>query len=338
MEKAPADAVPGTTPTPSPWWIECSETVGIDQVLALAAPSARHLVQLASGRLTLRLFRLAGPGFQVHGGASNLPLRSVGTTPADGSVTVTFVLDAPGRCTLHGQPVFAADAVLWPPDLEYDGIAPAGYRWATVILPEGVADTLGGGATGPLRSKGGALRVASLTPGTREEVARLLAAVGAWRRPAIVDLDPPACRELRARWHDLLERVFCRARPPAPAPRALATALRVVRDVESHWLARLGHAHRLREACEAARASERTVEAAFRRVLGLSPLRYLRLLRAHALFLELRRQDDAAPDTVQEAEARCGIAHPSRFAARYRAIFGELPSATLANARASRKR
>lgn len=332
---ARVDAVSGKSPSPSPWWIECSETVGIDQVLALAAPSARHLVQLAPGRLRLRLFRLAGPGFEADGGWTNLPLRSVGTTPANGSSTVTLILEAASACTMHGHQVAAGEAVVWPADLEYDAIAPGGYRWVTVILPDAVADTLGGIASEQARRNGNGLRIGPLPRSLRTELRSLLHAVGAWRKPAIVDLDPNACRPLRYRWYDLVEHVFRRVRPAPDPPRALATASRVVRDVEAHWLADLGRRQRLPEACAAAGVSARTVESAFQRILGVPPSRYLQLLRAHALFLELRRRDDGAPASVQEAEARCGVLHPSRFASRYHAIFGERPSTTLQTARSA---
>jgi AraC-like DNA-binding protein len=316
------------TPHPSPWWIECTETVGADQVLGLAAPSARHLVQLTPGRLRLRLFRLAGPGLELDGGQANLPLRAVGTTPPSGQATVSILLDAPGPCTMQGYAVTAGDALVWPPGWEYDGIAPAGYRWATTLVPDVIAETLGGIKAERARANQPELRVARLTPNMLDEVRALLDAVGAWREPEIADLDPRVCRGFRDRWYDLLEIVLRRAeRAPAsgaPAARALA----VVRAVEEHWLGYLGQTEKLQVACDAVGASPRTVETAFHRVLGLSPTRYLATLRAHALFRELRRTDSEAPRTVGEAEARCGIAHPSRFAARYRSIFGENPSET----------
>lgn len=59
--------------------------------------------------------------------------------------------------------------------------------------------------------------------------------------------------------------------------------------------------------------------------MQISPVTYLRALRLNQVRTELRRECTA---TVGEIAARWGFWHPSRFAADYRAMFGELPSAT----------
>ncbi|MFG1922383.1 AraC family transcriptional regulator [Cryptosporangium sp. NPDC048952] len=77
---------------------------------------------------------------------------------------------------------------------------------------------------------------------------------------------------------------------------------------------------------------ERTLQLAFARQVGAPPMAYLRRVR-----LELARDQllAAAPDgglTVLDVAIGCGFGHAGRFAAGYRARFGESPSATLRRA------
>jgi AraC-like DNA-binding protein len=119
--------------------------------------------------------------------------------------------------------------------------------------------------------------------------------------------------------HSHTDAIF--AAKPFPAPRALRLALELIHDAEP--AAVLSAADIARHAG----VSERTLYGVFRRRFGVSATAYLRRERLERAHAEL-----AAPDrctTVAEVAARNGFAHPSRFAAAYRARFGELPSQTL---------
>ncbi|MEX5235844.1 helix-turn-helix transcriptional regulator [Kocuria arenosa] len=85
---------------------------------------------------------------------------------------------------------------------------------------------------------------------------------------------------------------------------------------------------------DAARAAETTTEMlvrAFRanHPLQLSPAQYLRRTRLAAAHHDLVGADPTAGDTVREIAARWGFAHPGRFAAAYRAVYGVTPRHTL---------
>ena len=76
--------------------------------------------------------------------------------------------------------------------------------------------------------------------------------------------------------------------------------------------------------------SERKLSELFRRFLGKSAKQYqldnrLRLARS-------KLRNPTPNMTVTRALTECGIEHHGRFAARYRARFGEPPSATLSAA------
>ncbi|MFF2052927.1 helix-turn-helix transcriptional regulator [Leifsonia sp. NPDC058194] len=77
----------------------------------------------------------------------------------------------------------------------------------------------------------------------------------------------------------------------------------------------------------AARLSPRGLQNAFERLLGTTPMRYLRDLRLEAARTDLRAAQ--AGDTVAIIAHRWGFVHLPRFAHYYRDAFGENPGETL---------
>lgn len=75
--------------------------------------------------------------------------------------------------------------------------------------------------------------------------------------------------------------------------------------------------------------SERSLHLAFRRQFGISPMSYVRRRRLEQAHDELLRLDPGAGTRVTDVALRHGFAHTGRFAAVYRARFGEPPSTTL---------
>jgi AraC-like DNA-binding protein len=74
--------------------------------------------------------------------------------------------------------------------------------------------------------------------------------------------------------------------------------------------------------------SERTLQYAFKRVMGMSPTTYLTRLRLHYACDELRRHHPRST-TVSKVAMRWGFWHWGDFARVYREYIGELPSETL---------
>jgi transcriptional regulator GlxA family with amidase domain len=72
----------------------------------------------------------------------------------------------------------------------------------------------------------------------------------------------------------------------------------------------------------------RSVQYAFRRHLGVTPLEYLRRVRLDRAHRDLQAADPAV-DTVRAIAGRWRFAHPGRFSIQYKRIFGAAPSATL---------
>jgi AraC-like DNA-binding protein len=100
---------------------------------------------------------------------------------------------------------------------------------------------------------------------------------------------------------------------------------RAVEYLEAHLAERIT----LGDVARAAGRSARTVDAAFREHLGVSPMTHVRNLR-------LDRVRAALPASRQKTSVialNAGFTHLGRFAAAYRERFGELPSATRAGHR-----
>lgn len=78
----------------------------------------------------------------------------------------------------------------------------------------------------------------------------------------------------------------------------------------------------------AAHVTARAVQMAFRRHLDTTPTEYLGRVRLEYAHRELAAADPAK-ESITAVAYRWGFASPSRFAARYRAAYGALPSQTL---------
>jgi AraC-like DNA-binding protein len=120
--------------------------------------------------------------------------------------------------------------------------------------------------------------------------------------------------------HSYSEEISAQTRPGSSA--TIARAVSLVNDrADEPWsstsLARAVH------------VSVRGLQEGFKRDVGRPPMRYLRDVRLRRVHSALR---GAAPGgtSVQIVAAHWGFVHMGRFAAAYRAAFGESPSTTLA--------
>lgn len=106
----------------------------------------------------------------------------------------------------------------------------------------------------------------------------------------------------------------------------------IVNRVREATLANPGYPPTIGELCEQLRVSRRTLNHAFIRVLGITPVTYMRNIRLH----RVRAQLQSAPEqivTIANVAAKWGFWHMSLFSRYYRELFGELPMGTLSRAR-----
>ncbi|MFD9894459.1 helix-turn-helix transcriptional regulator [Amycolatopsis sp. NPDC059027] len=105
-------------------------------------------------------------------------------------------------------------------------------------------------------------------------------------------------------------------------PRTLRRAITFIDD----------HAHLdicVADIAAAVHVTIRTLQYAFRRHLGITPMGYLRRVRLHHAHQELMATDPTSGSTVTQIAARWGFFHPGRFATYYRTTYGRPPYRTL---------
>jgi AraC-like DNA-binding protein len=103
---------------------------------------------------------------------------------------------------------------------------------------------------------------------------------------------------------------------------------RIVKTAEDYALSRAGDRLYVSDLCRAAAVSERTLENAFREVMGMTPMAYLVRLRLHRVRQSLLAGTQGTT-TVSAEAMKWGFWHFGEFSRAYKDCFGELPSDTL---------
>lgn len=100
-----------------------------------------------------------------------------------------------------------------------------------------------------------------------------------------------------------------------------------VRKAEALIQERPNEISSLKEIASHVGVSERTLQVAFRKERGATPMQLLARTKLHRARLALL--DREGPNTVTDVCSLCGIEHHGRFSKRYKEAFGENPVATL---------
>jgi len=106
------------------------------------------------------------------------------------------------------------------------------------------------------------------------------------------------------------------------------THSQVVKASEDHALAYADNDLYVTDLCDAAQVSERTLEYAFKEIMGMTPTAYLTRVRLHRVRRALRTATRSSTTVSAEALAS-GFLHFGEFSRSYKDCFGELPSVTL---------
>jgi AraC family ethanolamine operon transcriptional activator len=192
------------------------------------------------------------------------------------------------------------------------------HAWCSLALPAtGVAATCAGGRV--------ACAPGSL-PRLRDLVGRIGRAIGGYPPGSVAHL--AAGRELAAAVGDCLPAAVpdraATGRPRLDRGRIIRRAMEVIETAPSMPAAR--------DLAARIGVTERTLQRTFQETYGVPPKKYLLARELHAVrrvLLAGAPRDRVLADVL----ARRGIWEFGRFAARYRRQFGELPSATLRQAR-----
>lgn len=129
----------------------------------------------------------------------------------------------------------------------------------------------------------------------------------------------------------LLAGLSARAEDRPQCTRGRRTHYLIVQRAEQFMRANMRQDIYINEMCNAAGVSERALRYAFDDLLGISPNRYLSMLRLSTACRSLSLSD-ASRRSVKSVALSCGLWDLSRFADHYRRVFGELPRDTLMRA------
>jgi AraC-like DNA-binding protein len=102
----------------------------------------------------------------------------------------------------------------------------------------------------------------------------------------------------------------------------------IVKAAEDYAMAQTSERLYVTDLCKVAAVSERTLEYAFKEIMGLTPVTYLTRLRLHRVRQALLAATPGST-TVTTAALNWGFWHFGEFSRAYKECFGELPSETL---------
>jgi AraC-like DNA-binding protein len=228
------------------------------------------------------------------------------------------LLPAPesGAVYIDGRRLLAGDAVLLPPGSDVELLTHAVGRVFLIAFPG-----VGAGSRARMRRPRWYSRPDGRASCLSEDLRTWLEVSNE------VTFDSQRIPALRARLMHWLQSITSDVQRmdgegPALSRRRMAVE-RVRRFIHEH----LAESMTLAELCQHAHLQARSLEYGFRDLVGLSPFKYIKMLR----LAEVRRRlqmSTPAERSVSELALDCGFCHLSQFAADYKRVFLESPSAT----------
>lgn len=291
----------------------------------------QDVMQLQSMPLRARrvIVRLESAAVMFY--SSNLRVRTR-TSVRKGLVAyVTFGPQAKG--TLNGVPVRPGMMLVAESEAEARFVVDAGWESMTFLLPPQVisAHLAGRQREGEFRLPHGVETLQA-----DEERVRGLFDWGkrlvetAARQPALFDVHR---KERAAAQVELLETLLASVRAaddfePSRSEQTRQSHSLIVKTAEDHALSHAGDHLHVTDLCKVAGVSERTLENAFKEVMGITPVAYLIRLRLHRVRKALLAASHGSTTVTAEA-LDWGFWHFGEFSRAYKECFGELPSDTL---------
>jgi AraC-like DNA-binding protein len=124
---------------------------------------------------------------------------------------------------------------------------------------------------------------------------------------------------------------------PPRSDRTRLAQSRIVKTAEDYVMASAGDRLYLTDICQATGVSERSLEYAFKKIMGMTPTAYLARVRLHRVRKALQAATRAST-TVSAEALNQGFWHFGEFSRAYKGCFGELPSETLRRTAADTRR
>jgi AraC family transcriptional regulator, ethanolamine operon transcriptional activator len=307
--------------------VEISDPTAVGETIEVIEQDA---VQLESRPLRVRRVGVRLGTSVLLFQSTNLPIRTRTTLQTSFVAFVAFGPWAAG--TLNGLPVGPDRVLACTSGVEVEFVVAGGYESVSFFLP---LDDIRAHLRGRHREdefrlpNGVELLQPSPTAAHRlYGFGRRLADVAA-RQPEMFDVP----QTQTAAQIDLLEILLATLGPAGHVESAAENLTRqahsrVVQTTEDYALSHAAERLYVTDLCEAAGVSERTLQYAFKEVMGMAPIAYLIRLRLHRVRHALRAATQASTTVTTEA-IRWGFWHFGDFCRAYKDCFGELPSDTL---------
>jgi AraC-like DNA-binding protein len=229
----------------------------------------------------------------------------------------------------HGLAASRGVFICTPPGDPFDGQILPGFSCGSVYAAPHVWERCRR-LSGAERATYGGTAAVRLTPPVFANVERRLLATMQLLRAAHADprIAPPALEQAASFVSSVITIAWECSTPEWQPCESLRNRSRLARRAEAWMQEHLAEPFQVPDVCLALRVSRRELEYAFRAAFDQSPHDHLQTLRLNAVYRVLSRSRD--PDeTVSRVAMERGITHLGRFSTKYRALFGESPSATL---------
>jgi AraC family ethanolamine operon transcriptional activator len=261
--------------------------------------------------------------------STNLPIRTRTKLQTGFVAFVAFGPHAAG--TLNGLPVGPDRVLASTSGIEVEFVVAGGYESVSFLPPDDIREHLRGRHREDEFRLPNGVELLKPSPDAARRLygfGRRLADVAA-RQPEVFDMPQTQAAAQIELLETLLATLGSVGHVESAAEDLTRQAhSRVVQIAEDYALAHTGERLYVTDLCEAAGVSERTLQYAFKEVMGMSPVAYLTRLRLHRVRHALRTASQAST-TVTTESLRWGFWHFGDFSRAYKDCFGELPSDTL---------
>jgi len=294
---------------------------------ALRAEGYRSLLIIGRGRFHARLTQITLPILHLSTTEENLSRIALLSVPAD-IVQIIFPTAAFPLATFGGIAARSGEILTISPNEQVYARTIGPSETATIWLPVKELARYGGALTGAPLTVPSAVQRWRPSAQARRRLRSLHAAATrmAANNPLAV-VDAEAAHGLEQQLiHAIVE---CMVDKPADADhRSERRHSDAMTRFAQLLQARPGRSIPIAEICTALGLSQRLLRGLCAKHLGMGPVAYDRLRRMALVRRALRRGEGAAVG-VAEVARRYSFRSPGRFAVRYRAAFGESPSATV---------
>ncbi|MGM4922169.1 helix-turn-helix domain-containing protein [Tardiphaga sp. 804_B3_N1_9] len=304
--------------------VKTLQLTNFEELASTVKGASSEVIQLDPGRVSGFISNLSIDGLPVNVGSFSVGVRTRGVLSPD-RTTIGMLTSTDGRVVHWSRDMAVGDVLVTPPGVEYGGRYFGGASILTISLSD--SDILSFFAQEPricdleswkkihLRGVPDSSFVPRLLDILRQAMAMhsILTddAIAFWRRAIIEMMTLPVVRNV-----------------PAEALGPLASALKIVREVEDYVDRNSLKPIHISEVCNRLKVSRRSLHRAFHETFGMGPVTFLRrkrLCSVHTALLEA----DSRMATIADVAMQYGFINLGRFAGDYRDLFGEYPSHTL---------